>query len=127
VIVAVDGPYRKAKPGLRPALVKGMFVEVELRGKDRPNMLIAPRSALHEGRDGATMAYVVDEKARLRRKLVKIKFAQGNFVVIESGLSAGERLVVSDPVPAIDGMKLDVSLDETAEARLRRQATGQTP
>ena len=127
VIVAVDEPYRKAKPGLRPALVKGMFVEVELRGKDRPDMLVVPRSALHGDTNGTTLAYVVDDDARLRRKPVTIAFAQGDFVVIASGLSAGERVVVSDPVPAIDGMKLDVSLDETAEARLRRQASGQTP
>ncbi len=127
VIVAVDDPYRKAKPGLRPALVKGMFVEVELHGKVRPGMLVVPRSALHGGADGTTLAYVVDADERPRRKPVTIAFAQDDFVVVASGLAAGERVVVSDPVPAIDGMKLDVTRDETAEARLRRQASGQAP
>ncbi len=127
VIVAVDDPYRKAKPGVRPALFKGMFVEVELRGKARPDTLIVPRSALHGGADGEMLAYVVDTDARMRRKVVTVAFAQENFVVIASGLAAGEQVVVSDPVPAIDGMKLDVTLDEAAEARLRHQASGQTP
>ncbi len=127
VIVAVDEPYRKAKPGLRPALIKGMFVEVELRGTTRPDTLVVPRAALHGGADGTMLAYVVDGEARLRRKPVTIAFAQDDFVVVASGLAAGERVVVSDPVPAIDGMKLDVTRDEAAEARLRRQATGRAP
>ena len=127
VIVAVDEPYRKAKPGLRPALIKGMFVEVELRGTARPDTLVVPRAALHGGADGTMLAYVVDGEARLRRKPVTIAFAQDDFVVVASGLAAGERVVVSEPVPAIDGMKLDVTRDEAAEARLRRQATGRAP
>ena len=90
-------------------------------------MLVVPRSALHGAADGTTLAYVVDADTRLRRKPVTIAFAQDDFVVVATGLNAGDRVVVSDPVPAIDGMKLDVTRDEAAEARLRRQASGQAP
>ena len=124
VIVAVDQPYRKARPGQRPALIKGMFVEVELRGRDKPQTLVAPRAAIHAGDDGAEIVYVVDGRDRLRRRKVAVGLEQADFVTITAGLKEGERIVVTDPVPAIDGMLLDVVRDGQAEARLRNQASG---
>ena len=48
LVVAVDEPYRQAQPGIRPPLVKGMFTEVELRGKPLPDSVVIPRTALHQ-------------------------------------------------------------------------------
>lgn len=124
VVVAVDQPYRKARPGLRPALVKGMFVEVELRGRPRPQALIVPRTALHAAPGGDVLIYVADKDNRLRRRRVTVGLEQPGFVTVVDGLSSGERVVVSDPVPAIDGMLLDVVDDGAALARLRAQAAG---
>ncbi len=124
VIVAVDEPYRKARPGLRPALIRGMFVEVELRGAPRPDILVAPRAALHGGDGSAAIVYVIDEKKRLRRRKVKIGLEQADFVTITGGLAEGERIVISDPIPAIDGMLVKAVADEAAAARLVTQATG---
>ena len=60
VIVEVDDPYRQARPGVRPPLVKGMFVEVSLWGKPQEDVLVVPRAAVHGGR-----VYVVGEDSRL--------------------------------------------------------------
>lgn len=117
VIVAVDEPYRRAQPGIRPPLVKNMFVEVELRGKPRPDSLVIPRTALHEDR-----VYVVNPDDRLERRPVTIGFTQPAFVTIASGLEVGERVVVSDLVPAIDGMRLEPRIDEEALKELLREA-----
>ncbi|MEE2969186.1 MAG: efflux RND transporter periplasmic adaptor subunit [Pseudomonadota bacterium] len=119
VIVAVDQPYRKARPGVRPALIKGMFVEVELRGKPRSAALLVPRTALHGSNDGAAMVYVVDGKNRLRRRNIGIGIEQTEFVTVEAGLTEGELLVITDPVPAIDGMLLKIVHDAATETRLR--------
>ena len=119
VIVAVDQPYRKARPGVRPALIKGMFVEVELRGKPRSATLLVPRTALHGSNDGAAMVYVVDGKNRLRRRNIGIGLEQTEFVTVEAGLAEGELLVITDPVPAIDGMLLKIVHDAATETRLR--------
>ena len=56
VIVQVDEPYANVRPGERPPLVKGMFVDVDLRGPPRPDRLVVPRHALHDGR-----VYLVEE------------------------------------------------------------------
>ena len=122
VIVAVDDPYRQAIPGERPPLVKNMYVEVEVRGRPRPGAVVIPRGALH-GREIRT----VDSEDRLRIREVEVDFIQTNFVVIASGLEAGERVVVSDLPFAADGMRLAPVDDEEAQASLVAEAVGDTP
>jgi len=101
VVAAVDRPYDKAVPGVRPPLTAGMFCKVELLGPVRPGSVVVPRSAIHNN-----AVFVVDEEDRLQKQQVVVDFAQADAVVIRSGLSAGETVVVSDPSPAIIGMKV---------------------
>ncbi len=119
VIVAVDAPFQMTIPGKRPPLTKNMYVEVELRGPSRDDLIVIPRSALHDGR-----VYLVDADNRLEMREVDVAFSQTNFAVVESGLSSGERLVVSDLVPAINGMLLDPVEDAGAADSLRAEAEG---
>lgn len=102
VIVSVQEPYRRARPGERPPLIKGMFVEVEVTGRKLSGVLAVPRSAMSGG-----SVYVVDEDNRLRRRSIEVGLSQPEFVVVRAGLAAGERVVVSDVTPAIEGMLLD--------------------
>ena len=122
VIVAVDDPYTQARPGSRPPLVKNMFVEVELRGRPRPPRVVIPRSALHERR-----VYVVDGESRLAMRPVTVEFLQTNFAVIEKGIVAGERVVVSDLIWAVAGMLLDPESDAEAARALVDEAEGRGP
>ena len=119
VIVSVANSYRRAIPGKRPPLFKGMFVEVEIRGRPLTRRLVVPRAALTNG-----AVYIADADNRLRRRPVTVAFFQTNFAVIRDGLSAGDRVVVSDISPAIAGMRLDPVNDEAAAARLVAEAQG---
>ncbi|NEV63470.1 efflux RND transporter periplasmic adaptor subunit [Thiorhodococcus minor] len=120
VVVAVDRPYDQIIPGQRPPLSKGMFVQVVLRGRSRGPRVLVPRGAV---RDGAV--FVVDDEQRLRRRPVEVLFDQDGNSVIASGLEPGERVVLSDLVPAVDGMLLDPQVDiELAE---QLQALGVAP
>ena len=122
VIVAVDDPYRQAVPGQRPPLVKNMYVEVEVRGRPRPGAVVIPRGALY-GRE----VRIAGPDDRLRVREVEVDFVQTNFVVVASGLEAGERVVVSDLPFAADGMRLAPVEDEEALAALVAEAVGDTP
>ena len=122
VIVAVDDPYRQVVPGERPPLVKNMYVEVELRGRPRPGAVVVPRGALHGGE-----VRVAGPDDRLRVREVEADFVQTNFVVVRSGLEAGERVVVSDLPFAADGMRLAPVEDEEALAALVAEAVGGVP
>ncbi len=119
VIVAVDQPYHQARPGIRPPLTKNMFVEVELRGTPRPNRIIVPRAALHGDR-----LYVANKDDRLEIRKASIDFTQSNFAVIGSGIEAGERLIVTDLIPAIEGMLLKPTPDDEVASRIRAEAEG---
>jgi multidrug efflux system membrane fusion protein len=101
-------------------LLKGMFVEVELRGRPRPDQLVIPRSALHNA-----SVYLIDAENRLALRPVTAQLTQPEFVVIGTGLAAGDRVVISDLVPAIEGMLLQPLSDEEALALLLREAAGE--
>ena len=116
-VVAVDDPLSKAKPGERPVLTKGIFCELVLRSRPQPNRLIIPRSAL---RDNGTVFVVVD--GRLEKREIVIEFEQDDFAVVKSGLAEKDAVIVSDPSPAIIGMRVDPFEDTELAAKLKAQA-----
>ncbi len=119
VVVAVDNPFDKIIPGYKPPLSKGMFVNVVLSGKKSMQRVLVPRSAVR----GNTV-FVADGENRLRRRAVKILFSQGDISVVAEGLEPGERVVVTDLVPAVDGMLLQVQLDEALNQSLMAHGNG---
>jgi RND family efflux transporter MFP subunit len=119
VVVAVDKPFEKARPGERPPLSKGMFVQVMLRGRPLAGTIPVPRSAV---RDNAL--YLVDKAQRLQRQPVKVLFSQGVISVIGEGLEAGQQVVVSDLVPAVVGMRLAPKPDPDAAEEMLASIRG---
>jgi RND family efflux transporter MFP subunit len=119
VVVAVDRPFDKVIPGYRPPISKGMFVKVVLSGRNQAQRLLVPRAAIREG-----AVYVADQSNRLRRRVVKTLFSQGDVSVIAEGLEPGERVVVSDLVPAVEGMLLQVQVDEVLSRSLANGGNG---
>ncbi|MEJ2123284.1 MAG: hypothetical protein P8Y47_00410 [Alphaproteobacteria bacterium] len=112
-IVRVDKPYVDVQPGIRPPLVKGMFVEAELQAKPLKDQIVIPRSALHVGK-----VYVADKDNRLKIVSVKPKLLQGDKALLENGLAEGDRLVVSDLSPAIPKMLLAPVEDKELAAEM---------
>ncbi|MEX1369390.1 MAG: TolC family protein [Nannocystaceae bacterium] len=119
VVVAVDDPYGRASPGRRPPLVSGMYVEVELEGAPRPGCRAIPRSALRTG-----PLHVVDAEQRLAFREVEVDFVQESYACIRSGVEPGDRVVLTDVVPAIEGTLLDPRIDERAATQLADAVRG---
>jgi multidrug efflux pump subunit AcrA (membrane-fusion protein) len=124
-IVAVDDPYAQAVSGVRPPLVRNLYVEVELRGEARPGSIVVPRVAVHRRDDGRPVVYIADADDRLAFRQVVPGPAQGDLVVIAEGLQAGDRVIVTDVIPAIAGLRLLTSPDEALAERLRAEATAE--
>ncbi|MBW9259448.1 MAG: efflux RND transporter periplasmic adaptor subunit, partial [Candidatus Thiodiazotropha sp. (ex. Lucinisca nassula)] len=120
VVVAVDRPFEKVIPGQRPPLSKGMFVQVLLKGKTQADRIILPRSTIKNG-----VVYLADENNRLQRQPVEILYNQGDISVIGNGIQPGQRVVISDLVPAVSGMLLQTVPDQQMEALLQERARGQ--
>jgi len=119
IVVSIEDPYQQAEPGKRPPLVRGTFVEMELRSSPLPGQVVVPTQALHEGK-----VYLLDHESRLVIQPVKVKFAQGGFAVIAKGLKPGSRLVVTDLIPAVAGMLLAPVEDKKTKMTLMAEATG---
>ncbi|MBT6477891.1 MAG: efflux RND transporter periplasmic adaptor subunit, partial [Gammaproteobacteria bacterium] len=120
VVVALDKPFEKIIPGQRPPLSKGMFVKVLLQGRIQPQQIVVPRSALRNGK-----VYLLDEQQRLLIHQVEVRYSQNGLSVIQSGIEAGQQLVLSDLVPAIAGMRLQPQVDIRMEQQLVR-STGKS-
>ena len=127
-IVQVEKPYEDVRIDTKPPLVKGMFVEVELRGRPIPDQIVVPRSAVRNG-----AVHLADSENRLRIRPVAVRAEQGNEVLIARGLEAGERLVLTDLSPAIEGMLLEPVAEPATDgaapqsALLRPAPAGEAP
>ncbi|HUF86692.1 MAG TPA: HlyD family efflux transporter periplasmic adaptor subunit [Thermohalobaculum sp.] len=117
VVVVVDRPYETARPPERPPLVKGMYAEVRLCGPARPPAVVVPHAALHEGR-----VYLAGTDDRLKVRVVTVASRQGGVAVLADGVAPGERVVLTDIVPAVEGMRLAPRADAAAAEALAREA-----
>ncbi len=126
VVVAVDDPLGSTRPGRRPPLTRNMYVAVELRGAALENAIAIPRTAVH-GANGRSRVYVAGPDDRLEVRPVTIQFLQAGIAILETGIEAGDRIIVSDLIPAVPGMKLDIQDDPDAAARLAAEMSGEAP
>ena len=101
-----------------------MYVEVELRAPLQKARIVVPRVAVHQGSDGGRVVYLANAEDRLVIQPVELGPAQGDLVVIRGGLEPGTRVLVSDLIPAIDGMLLEPSDVPALAERLRAEAAG---
>jgi RND family efflux transporter MFP subunit len=97
VVVRVERPYEK-----KPPLALGLFVSVDILGRELSDAVLIPRSALR--RDDTV--WIVDREGLLNFRKVQVARAQGDHVLIRSGLRNGELLVVSKLQAVTDGMSV---------------------
>jgi RND family efflux transporter MFP subunit len=97
VVVAVDNPYAK-----KPPLIVGLFVTVEIQGNTLPDSAVIPRSALRQD----DVVWVVNPDDRLFYRRVDVARAQGDEVLVASGLRQGDRVVVTPLQATTDGMRV---------------------
>lgn len=112
VVVEIDRSQRRA--GSRDVrLSSGMHVSVEFVGAAKPGCLALPTDAVHDG-----VVFVVGEGERLELRTIEVDWAQEEFVCLASGVVAGEQVIVSQVVPAVDGMRVLPTVDQFETDRL---------
>lgn len=119
--IIVDKPYENIMPGKRPPLLSQMYVEVELRGRPVPDRFVIPRSAVHQGK-----IYICTPENRLKIKSAAIEFYMEELAVLFTGIEPGETLVLTDLVPAVEGMLLKPVQDRETAAQLKDSALGES-
>lgn len=106
IVVRVTDPL-VAQQGLRrPPLHTGSFVRVVFSSQARPDSIAIPRHALHMSDTSSPFVYLADKEERLALREVVPGQVIGGEVLIQSGLSDGETLVLGLPSPPVAGLKL---------------------
>lgn len=118
---ATIGFYLEAEQDLKklnmdgkPLLTKGMFVSTRLQGFDSQQFMIAEKS-LH-----GEHIYIMDAENKLSIRKVQVLFRNAQGVAISGDISAQERLILNDIIPAIPGMSLKVN--QPANDRVNKEA-----
>ena len=118
VVVAVNNPYEGIIPGKRPPLLKGMYTAVELYAPVR-EALVLPRKAIHQGR-----VYIAKDNNQLEIREVTILHKQGRLVILDGGVEEGEKVIITDVIPVINGLPLNPIEAVEYEKQMARDALG---
>jgi RND family efflux transporter MFP subunit len=88
------------------ALRTGIYCSVELQIPREAPSLVVPADALIFNRNGMQVAIFSNGRAEIRK--VRIKRDLGTQVEVDSGIKAGDRLILNPPVTLVDGSKVQV-------------------
>ncbi|MCK8077927.1 HlyD family secretion protein [Vibrio sp. 1CM2L] len=109
IILEIAQDYSQLQPDSATPLVNGMFVKAEIEGVANLSWVV-PERALHGDK-----VYLMDDSQRLQVINVEVLYRRDNQVVVSGELQAGDKLVLNDVLPAIEGMLLRESNSEEAE------------
>ncbi len=90
-VAEVDQPFDTERYSI--PLIMGLFVDVEITGKQFDQIVKVPEKALLNTRS----VFIVDDQGVLQQRSVAVINQTNGVVWLQGELSAGEKLVVSDP------------------------------
>ena len=108
VVVGIDDPYQLKKSATGPVLQNGQFVNIEIYGKHLNQAISIPRDALRTGQQ----VWIVGENNRLQQRPVKVLRREQQHFLLESGVEAGDKLILTTLSGAADGLLLRPVLQE---------------
>ncbi|EAP92579.1 efflux RND transporter periplasmic adaptor subunit [Vibrio splendidus] len=103
IILEIAQDYSQLQPSNATPLVNGMFVKAEIEGVANLSWVV-PERALHGDK-----VYLMDDNQRLQVVNVEVLYRRDNQVVVSGELQTGDKLVLNDVLPAIEGMLLKES------------------
>jgi membrane fusion protein, multidrug efflux system len=103
-------------PNRQQRLWPGQFVNVRVLTQTRPQVLTIPAAALERGPDG-TFTYVLQPDSTVAVALLTIGEQQGNLVVVEKGVSAGQQVVTSNQYRLQPGTRVRPTASAAAPGR----------
>jgi RND family efflux transporter MFP subunit len=86
------------------ALSAGIYCTVELKIPRKTTSFVVPAEAIIFNRNGVQVAVVKDDKAEVRK--VRVTRDRGTQVEVNTGVSAGDQVILNPPVTLADGSKV---------------------
>ncbi|MBV8647979.1 MdtA/MuxA family multidrug efflux RND transporter periplasmic adaptor subunit [Paludibacterium sp.] len=93
------------------ALFPNQFVNVRLQTEERKGALVIPTSALQRGQPG-TFVYVLNADSTVSVRVVEPGPTEGDQLIVNGGLKAGERVIIDGMDQLRDGAKVTVAADK---------------
>lgn len=103
-------------PNPESTLLPGMFVRAHLTEGVREDALLVPQQAISRTPRGDATVMVVDKQNRAQQRVVKTAQAQGNQWRVSSGLSAGDKVIVTGQLMLRPGMTVTPHEDDSMAA-----------
>lgn len=97
VVAQIDDPFGPENES-KPALKIGQFVRADIQGKQLKQVFVIPRSALYNDQQ-----VVILQDGLLQRKDVHVIWQDAEHFVIDSGIEAGQHLVITPLGRVISG------------------------
>jgi membrane fusion protein, multidrug efflux system len=101
--IKLKGTFANANRRLWP----GQYVNVSLTLTQQPNAIVVPAQAIQTGQAGSYV-FVVKPDLTAEARSVKVLRSVDNQAVIESGLSAGEKVVTDGQIRLVPGAKVEI-------------------
>jgi len=101
--IRLKGTFANADRHLWP----GQYVNVALTLSAQPNSIVVPAQAIQTGQNGSYV-FVVKPDLTAEARPVKVQRSIDNQAVIESGLSAGEKVVTDGQIRLVTGTKVEI-------------------
>ncbi|MFT5290253.1 MAG: RND family efflux transporter MFP subunit [Planctomycetota bacterium] len=102
LIAEIEDPYGLARESDRAPLYSGMFVEAWITGRTLNNAIPLPREALQAD----NTVYILTPDDRLEIRTVDIARAEAERVIVQAGLTPGDRIITSPLETPVANMKL---------------------
>ena len=96
---------KDSHPGTGHPLMPGMFVTVEIVGKQVEDLFVLPQETVHEDNS----VYVVED-GKVHIKPVKVLRRMDNRLYVKEGIKDGDQIIARFPGVATEGMKVRVRL-----------------
>ncbi|WP_367156090.1 efflux RND transporter periplasmic adaptor subunit [Methylomonas sp. HYX-M1] len=104
LIAQVDDPERAVAT---MPLFSGLFVQAQIEGITRDKLFVLPRASINN----LQQVKLVNADRRLELRQVRVLRNQGGNSIVSTGLTAGERVVVSELPLAVAGMQVQIADD----------------
>lgn len=90
-------------------LLPGMYVRALVSNAERPHAILVPQQSITRDARGRAFAMVVSDDGAVQRRLVEVSRTVGHRWLVESGLEAGERVVVEGHQKLQPGVPVEVA------------------
>ena len=122
-------------PNPQRELLPGMFVRMTLQGAVADAVLTVPQVAVSRDAKGNALVFVVDAAGKVEQRAIAATQAAGDQWVVDSGLQAGDRVVVEGlqkvrsglTVKAVDASQASQAVQATAPAASAAAAASAAP